>query len=649
MSALNLLVSVAVLAMWMGPLCFGETSLAQLVETDYVLPAYLNSDTATLAIQPTKLLQAPLSIELSFAERTTGAVPAKPIYVNVPAGPGRTDVRINIASWPDGEYVTKIRERREDGQDTGRLVRVLRKQAIPAPAPPAEPIAVARLTTLFVDDWYLKESRSLRFAVHPAEQFPITQGMLGENRPMQRGLGLELLPDGTLRVRFKDMNRREQDPQFYVARSRDGVRWTIERDEKKSVSVTPNAEKESPPPTYRFYDPQKDGPVPLKEIQVKHCGYVPTKWGNIDIPARSIYPLWKKSANEFVILSKEPLLQDRYEYKEGDTGDWKGSNDNFAGQWFSKNGKTLHYCQGRTLPRFAPFRISYDNIPACYRILVVWSTQDGLRWTPSYFSLPTEADPVGYQHYGARIFEAEGKNLWLAYLYAYNAAAQQIYLELNYSRDGILWKRFPGEPAFAANGPFGSWNFGWIFPGSCVEKDGMTYDLLPYCCNRVHFYGEFGDNRADLSAITANWLQKTFERKGLTRWPYWRELGSWQALAEDARKASQTLGILRYRTDGRVSIRPTAAQGVLVTKALSAGKTLAVNAKTETGGSIRVEVLDADDREIPGYCGKKAATFSGDSTRFALGWSDRALKELPSVPLRLRITITNGELFALYW
>lgn len=176
----------------------------------------------------------------------------------------------------------------------------------------------------------------------------------------------------------------------------------------------------------------------------------------------------------------------------------------------------------------------------------------------------------------------------------------------------------------------------------------MMYELLGYCSNHAHFC-EYLYNRENLSALTADLLKEIFEPKKLTNWPFWKHVGSWQALADQSRKASQTVGIMRYRKDGWVSISPKKKQGVLVTKTLSAGKTLAINARAENGANIRVEVLDASNKPIPEYSGDKATIFRGDSTDFLLSWDNGTLKSLPPFPIRLRITIVGGDVFALYW
>ena len=628
-------------------------ALRRLVLADFALPAYLNRDTAMLVLEPTELVKEPTRLAVHFEDRKTGRVPARDVAATVKPGSERTVVPVHINTWPDGDYLTTIRPLRSDGRDTGKLVRLLRKQTLATPTPPQEPIEVAGLTMLFVDDWYLVRREGLRFRVRPASLHPVTTGPLAPGRVMQRGRRMRLEQDGTFVFTLKDMDRYGKNPRYYTARSRDGKSWEITQDRQATREGEPRVLlcAAGAPGRYRFYDPKLDGPAPLGKVQFKYSKVDGTQWGEIEVPPRSVYPVWEKAPGEFVILTKRPLTLDRPFYTAGHLDEWYHTNDNYAGYRLSKDGKTLHYCQGRAIVRFPPFRVEYDNLWAFNRILVNWSTRDGVHWSPTYFSLPTEDDPVGYQHYGARIFPVEGKNLWLAYLFAYDQAKQQICFELNYSRDGVSWGRFKGEPPFAANGPPGSWNFGSMFPVAWgpVEKDGKIYRPIGYASNAPHFVHEFIYNRDDMSEITPEFLRRRLESKNLKSWPHWPHFGSWEALCKFVHKASQTIGVMVYRKNGWTCIRPERQRGVLVTKVLAAGKTLSINAATGRGGSVRVEALNAAGQPFPSYSGRNAAVFSGDATHADLSWSAGTIKELPSEPLRLRVTVENADLHAMIW
>jgi len=628
-------------------------ALRRLVLADFALPAYLNRDTATLVLEPTELVKEPVALGVHFRERKTGQIPARDASITVKPGQSRTTLPVEIGGWPDGEYLTTIRHLRSDGRDTGMLVRLLRKQTLAAPTPPEEPMDVAGLTMLLVDDWYLQRREGLRFKVRPARLNAVTTGPLAPGRVMQRGLRLRLEQDGTLVLKLKDLDRYGENPRYHTARSQDGKSWVITEDRQATRRDQPRVIRcaAKSPARYRFYDAGRDGPVPLDKVRIKYSKPDGTRWGKIEVPSRSAYPIWEKTPGELVVLTRTPLTLDRPFYTEGHLDEWRHTNDNYAGYRLSRDGKTLHYCQGRAVVRFPPFRVEYDNLWAFNRILVNWSTHDAINWTPSYFSLPTEDDPVGYQHYGARIFPAEDKRLWFAYLFAYDQAKQQIYFELNYSRDGLFWCRFKGEPAFAANGPPGSWNFGSMFPVGWgpVEKDGLVYRPIGYASNAPHFVHEFIYKRDDLSEITPEFLRRRLEGRNLKSWPHWPHFGSWEALCRFVHEASQTIGVMVYRKNGWTSVRPERQRGLLITKALAAGKTLSINADTGREGMITVEVLSADGEPLAAYCGKNAAVFTGDATAAPLSWRRGAVRELPGSPIRLRITIDRADLFSLNW
>ena len=222
--------------------------------------------------------------------------------------------------------------------------------------------------------------------------------------------------------------------------------------------------------------------------------------------------------------------------------------------------------------------------------------------------------------------------------------SQQIWLELNYSRDGLLWKRFPGQPAFAANGPPGSWNFGMMFTThSGVPHGDHLLHLLNNCYQGVHFYGL----PIDPSKVTAESLQRRYATRSLAeRWPFFEEVGGWRGLAHAIGSNSKTLGIMRFRRDGWASLRAD-GEAVAVTRLLEAGPAAAINARTDPGGFIAVEVLDADGAPLPDYSGDHAAVFRGDATRHPLTWKRGTINALPGRPVRLKFRMRNADLFAL--
>lgn len=657
------------------------------IAADYILPAYVNLTTATLLVRPTGAFQGPpVELHVAFHARQGGSPPCGEMRTTLKPGEERR-LTLDISGWADGDYRTEIQCFRH-GRGLGEpLVRWLRKQTIPAPPKPAEPIDVRGLTTLFVDDQYVHSERALRRVVNPAEPFAVTTGRMGLDRPIQKPVGgIRLEADGTWAVKFTDEDREDRNgatTRHYTACSRDARAWTVTEDkptdpapETAKTKLLPRTMATDPKPVcapklasgstritpqFRFYDPAADGLVNIQQVRLRHTGIAKNvRWGNLEMPYRTIFPVWEKSPGEFLVLTKQWLLRDKHDHPDGAACEWQDTNDNFMNDFYSPDGRTMFYGQSRMILRHDPFRIPFDAFKSFLggnynRIMVTWRSQDGIQWTPTFFDPQREDDPFSYQGYGAQQFYVEGKRLSLGYFFAYRAQLQQVCVELRYSRDNIYWQRLPGrldENVFAANGPWGSWNFGYMFGlnGAPVEKDGEIYQLFGSCQNVPHhfFRSLLGYNSKSIS--DPRWLKAYFEGKEIPSYPLWGAMGgSWEAFARQAPQACRPIGGMHYRKDGWVALKPIGQTGELVTKVLLAGEHLGINAKTRSGGHVRVELLDAASRPLPDFSGANAATFTGDSVNTSLSWKHGTLAKLPRQPLRLRIALDKADLFALHW
>jgi len=665
-----------------------ETSAtsAPLIAADYVLPAYVNLKTATLLVRSTAALTgSAVELRVAFQPRQAGAQPRGEMQTTLKPGEERK-LTVEIGDWPDGDYRTDIQCAR-DGTRLGEpLVRWLRKQTIPAPSPVAEPIDVRGLTTLFVDDEYIHAQNGLRRAVNPAEPFAVTTARMGPERPEQKPVGgIRLDADGTWVVKFTDTDREDRNgttTRHYTARSRDTRNWTVAEDEAASpepksakikrvsnAAVPPSqpalalnftAGSEAATSPFRYYDAATDGPVNLRQVHVRHTGTARNvRWGDLEMPFRSVFPVWEKSPSEHLILSREPMLVDKHDHPDGAPCDWQDTNDNFMGDFFSPDGRTIFYGQSRMILRYDPFRTPFDVFKEFRggnynRIMTVWRSQDGIHWTPTFFDPQREDDPISYQGYGARQFYVEGKRLSLCYLFAYRPRLQQVCVELRYSRDNIHWHRLPGhvdDNILAANGPWGSWNFGYMFgvTGEPVEQDGQMVQLFQSCQNVPHHFFRKLLGYDPKAISNPKWLKEFFATNDLPSYPFWKEMGGWEGFARQAASACRPIGGMRYRKDGWVALKPSEREGELVTKVLLAGEYLTINARTRSGGRVRVEVLDAKNQPLPDYCGANAASFTGDSVNARLNWNTGAQATLPRQPLRLRIKLDQADLFALHW
>ena len=634
--------------------------LNRLIETDFHLPAYLNRDEARLMFRARGSLKAPLDLDVSFENREGGLVPAPPLHIRIkPRDRGRA-LRIPIADWPDGEYVTRVSLASSSAGVSTSIVRLLRKQTIAKPIPPAEPIDVRGHSLLFVDDWYVKSTIRIERKTYPGELFPVSRAPIAPGRVIQYGSRVSVDADGRFVVDIRDQQRSGGEQRRYRARSTDLVDWEIVPNKPQAkakgqpVPAPPASAAKTKEDTYRLYDPQKDGPVNVRDVAVRYTYGSGATWGEFKTSPSTAYPIWHKAAGEYVILRREPLTRVT-DLTSGKLDTWRDAHDNFAWHggamtWHSRDGKTVFYGQARYCRRFPPYQVLYDNKWKMARILVIWRSTDGLTWTPTYFNIPDESDPPGYQQYGAQIIAAEQGNLWIAIVYAYNAVNQQIFQEIYFSRDSVYWERFAGHPPLVKNGPMGSWNFGAIFTqGPPLERDGFRYDVQGFCEKFPHFVSDYMYHWENKEGVTAEWLRKQFGWRRIREWPFWSELGSWKALADYSNSQFvHTIGLMRTRKDGWASLSAGRRRGLITTRTLRLGNHLAINARTAPGGSVRIELLDAEGIPVEGYAGKRAAVFEGDEANHRLAWGSARNTVLPTHPVRLRITMRKADVFALY-
>ena len=180
------------------------------------------------------------------------------------------------------------------------------------------------------------------------------------------------------------------------------------------------------------------------------------------------------------------------------------------------------------------------------------------------------------------------------------------------SRDGDSWDLswvYAGQP-IVPRGPAGSFDKDVVFPSSTV----VTY-------NDRHWLYYSGAN----------------ERHGTAEldphvW-FGRQHG---------------IGLATLRLDGFVGLRAGTLPGTVVTRPFRVeGERLEVNVDAASG-SIAVDVLDADGRDLPGFSGKAARVYDGvDALRLAPRWqAAESLAPLRGRTIRLRFGLEQATLYA---
>ena len=103
------------------------------------------------------------------------------------------------------------------------------------------------------------------------------------------------------------------------------------------------------------------------------------------------------------------------------------------------------------------------------------------------------------------------------------------------------------------------------------------------------------------------------------------------------------------RTDGFASVHAGADAGEMVTRPLRfSGRELAINYSTSAGGSLGVELLDADERPLPNFTLAECRTLVGDAIEQTVTWTKGGeVSSLAGRAVRVRFVLQEADLFAM--
>ncbi len=104
-----------------------------------------------------------------------------------------------------------------------------------------------------------------------------------------------------------------------------------------------------------------------------------------------------------------------------------------------------------------------------------------------------------------------------------------------------------------------------------------------------------------------------------------------------------------YRLDGFVSLQAGEKGGSVLTKSLQiAGKELTVNCQVQKGGSLRVELQDADGNALAGFASADCDPFTGDATSAKISWGGKSdLSSLKGKAVRVKYFLSKGDLYSM--
>ena len=573
-------------------------TIRELVKCDWRLPFYRNADAASLYMEVAENEPPVESIHMEIASPDGQVVRVEDIPVHV--GVNVHEVR-GLSGWEPGRYMTTLSIA---GGSSCR--RMLRLERVPEVAPAAEPMPMGAGRKLFFtpDDYLLSECANLAVEVFPVKEFHLL-GTTPKDGDWMITYGDQLYPtkDGryALLQQYRSFKGGDMRHRWLVGDSPVGPFTPVEKAPPRAPQPPVTQDyirtdfRDYPAGTkLTVFDPATDGEIDLATMRFKYI-YNKTDFGCLVTDKPAFWTYARTKEGKWVLTKDRALFEHFVTFGEDrfDTG--FDCNDNFGGFWLSQDGKTVYLAQGQTVRRCAPFAVPYDNFPLGLRIMTVYSSQDGVEWKYENTLVPTgEGDSFGAQHYGAlRLPFAQG-DLVLMYVYNYDADAQQIYIDLAYSRDNVHFHRFPNAPAFARGKDPTSWFYGHIFANNLFRVGDKFYHQAHYCTPLPHFVHEAYLHHNSLQEVEAQDFERAFKRRTLAeRWPFFKAVGGYEGLAKMTREGYYANGVMEFRAFGWFGLKAGAGEGRFTTRRMTGGRRLTANAECGPGGYVEIEAVDA--------------------------------------------------------
>ncbi len=250
-------------------------------------------------------------------------------------------------------------------------------------------------------------------------------------------------------------------------------------------------------------------------------------------------------------------------------------------------------------------------LPGKLRCRGIMESDDLVHWTrphPTFFA--RAADAQIYGHFG---FVYQGMYVGTRWIFLPKYSGRHSsYVELDCSRDGLVWTRVgAGQPFMGFNPKHDTWDASIVRPISMLEVGNEVW---------IYYF----------AAPTEREINNPKYPKSLPV--------EWSA------------GLAKLPRDRFASINGGEKTGALVTRPLDfQGQTLHVNADVSKDGELRVAVLKRDGTPILGYDNKDCAPLKGNSIDMPVSWQDKSkLEDLTNSAVRFRFWLRNAKLFS-FW
>ena len=613
------------------------------------------------------------------------------------------------AKWGRGEFWLRVRAQQGSKAIGPYLVRQINMETPHRPKRPLKPLRVGQVPQYMVDEWIFGSSSGLQHAPNQLElvsdgpiamldrpweqgpdrlqinsfsydkkarQFRATYyaGPLAEDERLWHG-------GAAYSIRY-----------LCLAVSNDGVTWekpdlgivdykgsrnnNILRDKSREdfllsgeFDSVPAFVKERPLPEkyrYRFYDPKKDGPIDMDNFVFRvflKANMEPAKQFTGGFrPKRREFWGFERRGDTFLALTRRPVLTGARGMRLTSTNE-RASTYPFEGEpwalfqavgrstatFYDRKSKTFFYYYRPDAPAYPPRGLPFylwHSVAAIRTRAVMW-TRDGFNWDRRHMTVPDEHDPPGTTLYGFGFLRPEGREpsdtdgqLHLGALMNWDLSTQRTRQHLMWSRDLIHWEKFgANRKPLLENGPIGSWNTG--------SSELNEYSAVTNADGEEEWWFPFGGRNSRY--MLGGYLTADTVEDFKAKFPYF-ELApfftSWKDFFEETKRHRVVPGLAKCKAGRIAHVEPSGSRGEFTTLPLVVeGNRLLLNGQTEPGGSIRVEVQDAEGNPFPELGLDDYIPFSGDRTAHAVRWRRARPEEVNGRVVRLRVLLEGARLY----
>ena len=123
----------------------------------------------------------------------------------------------------------------------------------------------------------------------------------------------------------------------------------------------------------------------------------------------------------------------------------------------------------------------------------------------------------------------------------------------------------------------------------------------------------------------------------------------WEEIYEEAANAVTLPGLARCKAGRLAHVEPAGRRGEFTTHPLILeGVSIFINAKTQRGGSIGVEVQDAEGNVLPGFELAACHKFLDDRVAHRIRWERASIQELYGRVVKLRFVLAGARLYSFH-